>query len=124
MTITEAIARVDALKPNRFEEIDKVKWLSELDGKIKIEVIDTHEGGQDVEFKPYNESTDVNNTVLLAKEPHENIYVLWLEAKIDYYNAEFKRYNNSSIAFNSAYTEFVRHYHKTHMPKATKLKFF
>lgn len=124
MTITEAIARVDALKPNRFETIDKVKWLSELDGKIKIEVIDTHEGAEIGNFIPYNEQTDLNNTELLAKEPHENIYVLWLEAKIDYYNAEYNRYNNSSIAFNSAYSEFVRYYHKTHMPKATKIKYF
>jgi hypothetical protein len=124
MTITEAIARIDSLKPNRFSEIDKIYWLNELDGKIKAEVIDTHEGSELVQFEPYNDKTKANKTELIVKQPHENIYILWLETKIDYYNAEYTRYNNSSIAFNSAYMDFVRAYHKDHKPKPRKLKFF
>lgn len=124
MTITEAIARIDSLKPNRFSEIEKIRWLSELDGKIKIEVIDTHEGGDKVSFVPYDENTKANTTSLLIPAPHDNIYILWLETKIDYYNAEYQRYNNSSIAFNTAYMDFLRSYNKEHMPKAHKLKFF
>jgi hypothetical protein len=124
MTITEAIARIDALKPNRFEDIDKINWLSELDGKIKAEVIDTHEGGENISFAPYDEKTKANKTKLLVDKPHDNIYVLWLETKIDYYNAEYGRYNNSSIAFNNAYNEFVRFYHNRHKPKARRFKYF
>ena len=45
MTIIGAITRVDTVKPNTYSQMDKVKWLSELDGIIKAEIIDTHEGG-------------------------------------------------------------------------------
>ncbi len=123
MKIQEAIARVDAIKPNTYEEIDKVRWLSELDGKIKAEIIDTHEGGTEVIFKPYDIETDIETT-LIAPPPYDNLYILWLESKIDYNNSEFAKYNNSSVAFNNAYAEFQKYYNRTHMPKRHKLKFF
>lgn len=44
MTINEAIQAVDSLKPNGYSELEKIGWLSELDGTIKAEIIDTHEG--------------------------------------------------------------------------------
>ena len=34
MTIREAIEAVDRLTPNQYENIDKVRWLSELDGVV------------------------------------------------------------------------------------------
>ena len=44
MTIIEAINKIDALKPNNYSQGDKIGWLSTLDGIIKKEIIDTHEG--------------------------------------------------------------------------------
>jgi uncharacterized OB-fold protein len=41
MTIMEAIHAIDSLKPNSYSESDKIRWLSTLDGLIKIEIIDT-----------------------------------------------------------------------------------
>ena len=55
MTIIEAINRVDSVKPNTYSQQDKVHWLSNLDGVVKREIIDTHEGGEDVKFEGYNE---------------------------------------------------------------------
>jgi hypothetical protein len=124
MTITESIARINSLKPNSYSDIDKIRWLSELDGKIKSEVIDTHEGSEGVVFNGYDENTIANATNLLVPSPYDNLYVLWLESKIDYYNGEYARYNNSSTAFNVAYLEFAKYYNRTHMPKAIKLKNF
>ena len=42
MTIIEAINKNDLLKPNNFTQMDKIIWLSTLDGIIKKEIIDTH----------------------------------------------------------------------------------
>ena len=123
MTIIEAINKIDTLKPNSYTQLDKIKWLSELDGTIKIEIIDTHEGGRDIIFEGYDDNTNIN-TKLLVSAPHEDIYIKWLESKIDYNNAEYGKYNNSSIAFNSAYSAFERYYNRHNMPKQTKLKFF
>ena len=123
MTIIEAINKIDSFKPNSYTQLDKIKWLSELDGTIKTEIIDTHEGGSEIVFEGYNENTEIS-TKLLVSAPHEDIYVKWLESKIDYNNAEYGKYNNSSIAFNNAYSSFERYYNRQHMPKQTKLKFF
>ena len=123
MTIIEAINKIDTLKPNSYSQLDKIKWLSELDGNIKIEIIDTHEGGSEIAFNGYDDNTDIN-TQLLVSAPHEDLYIKWLESKIDYNNAEYGKYNNSSIAFNNAYSAFERYYNRHNMPLQRKLKFF
>jgi hypothetical protein len=123
MTIIEATSMIDSLKPNNYTYPDKIRWLSELDGMIKANIIDTHEGGAAVAFDGYTESTD-SETALLVAAPYEDIYMKWLEAKIDYSNAEYAKYNNSKNAFNAIYTEFENYYNRHHMPIQHRLKFF
>ena len=60
MTIIEAINRLDELKHNTYSELNKVEWLSRLDNMVKKHIIDTHEGGEDVVFYGYDESTDTS----------------------------------------------------------------
>lgn len=114
MTINEAIERLDALKPNTYKTEEKIRWLSELDQRIKNLIIDTHEGGA-AAFSGYDEQTDME-TKLLVGAPHENIYILWMSMQIDFYNGETKRYNNDVIAFNDAFQIFSNEYHRTHLP--------
>ena len=123
MTIIEVIYQVDAVKPNSYSQVEKIKWLSTLDGVIKSEIIDTHEGGEDVVYSGYDENTDMT-TKLLVPAPYDIVYVRWLEAQIDYANGEYGKYNNSLTAYNDAYTLFNRYYNRTHMPKGKKFKFF
>lgn len=123
MTIIEAITKVDAFKPNNYTQLDKIKWLSQLDGAIKATIIDTHEGGGDVIFNGYDGATPIG-TVLLVPAPYDDIYIKWLESQIDYNNAEYGKYNNSSTAYNTAYSAFERYYNRQHMPIQRKLKFF
>lgn len=123
MTIIEAITQIDKLKPNTFEQTDKVRWLSLLDGVIKAEIIDTHEGGSEVTFTGYDESTPLD-TKLLVPAPYEHLYLRWLEAQIDYHNAEIGKFNNSISLYNTAYSALEKYYNRTHMPIQQKLKFF
>ena len=44
MTLLEAIAKIDALKPNGYRQEDKTAWLSSLDGMITAEIIGEYEG--------------------------------------------------------------------------------
>ena len=60
MTIIEAINRIDELKPNGYQQTDKVEWLSVLDGIIKRQIIDTHEDGDLVPFEGYNDDTPLD----------------------------------------------------------------
>lgn len=123
MTILEAINRVDTTKPNSYTQVEKVDWLSALDGIIKHQIIDTHEGGEDVVFEGYTVDTSLD-TELLVPAPYDDIYIRWLEARIDYAMRENDKYNNSLIAYNDAYDLYANYYNRTNMPKGKKFKFF
>lgn len=123
MTIMDALYRIDELKPNSYSQTQKIKWLSSLDGIVKSEIIDTHEGGEGIVFNGYSENADLS-TVLLIPAPYDDIYLRWLEAQIDYTNGEYGKYNNSMAMYNTAYTAFQNYYNRTHMPIGKKLKFF
>ena len=124
MTIMNALYRIDELKPNSYSQSEKIKWLSTLDGIIKSEIIDTHEGGENKVFPEtgYPENIELN-TELLVPYPYDDLYLKWLEAQIDYTNGEYGKYNNSRVAFNDAYTLFKKYYTRTHMPISTQRRF-
>lgn len=123
MTLLEAINRIDVLKPNGYSQAEKIQWLSTLDGIIKREIIDTHEGGEGVTFNGYTEETSLT-TELLVPAPYDDVYLRYLEMQIDYANGEYGKYNNSMAMYDTAYSTFQRYYNRTHMPKGRKFKFF
>lgn len=123
MTISEAIARVDSLKPNGYSDNDKIGWLSLADGMIKNNIIDTHEGGEGVIFNGYDESTSID-TELIVKAPYDEMYLSWLSSKIDFFNGEYARYNNNITRFNDTLTAYKNYYTRTHMPKGKTIKYF
>ena len=117
MTIAEAIARANELKPNVFKDNIKRDWLSDLDSTVMIEIIRTHEGDEEYTgFAGYDDSTD-GSTVLLAPEPYSDMYVLWLISKIDFYNGEFDRYSNTAAEWGAKYRDFADFWNRTHTPK-------
>ncbi len=116
MTVIEAISTVDSVKPNTYKQEEKIKMLSTLDGIIKKEIIDAHEGGDEVPFREYGKNSLTET--LLVGAPYDEIYILWLSAKIDFLNCEHKKYNNSIEMYNAVFTQFKNYYHRTHMPKS------
>lgn len=119
MTIIEAITMIDSIKPNTYTQAQKIGWLSTLDEIIKKEIIDTHEGGEAVDFQGYGEDTDVNRT-LLVPAPYDEIYLFWMESKIDYWNGERPKYNNSITMFNNAFDTYKEYYNRLHRPLGHK----
>ena len=122
MTIADVISKVDALKPNTYESKDKISWLSDLDARVKTQIINAHERREPVYFYGYDEETDLD-TELLVPKPYDEMYLRWLEAMIDYHNSDDDRYNNAIILFNNAYDGYKRHYTRTHMPLSKGKKF-
>ena len=121
MKLIEAISKIDNLKQNTFTHEDKVGWLSRLDHMVCREILDTHEGGGGA-FSGYDTSTDVE-TELLVPAPWDEMYLRWLEARIDYANAEYTRYNNSMDMFRAVYQSYRSYYNRTHMPKGVRFRF-
>lgn len=123
MTIIEAINRIDAVNPNNYTQPEKVSWLSTLDGVIKKEIIDTHEGAEAVTFNGYHDDTPLD-TELIVPAPYDEVYLFWLQSKMDYWNGEMSKYNNSISMYNTAYAAFEKAYNREHKPISKKLKFF
>ena len=123
MKIREAIERIDSHKHNIYSQNDKIAWLSRLDSLVKTLIIDAHEGSEKVSFTGYDDKTDIN-TELLVPAPFDEMYLRWLEAQIDYSNGEYDKYNNAILMYQTVYEGYANHYRRTHMPKATAIKYF
>lgn len=111
-TFSEIIDRVDQNKPNAFEQSEKLRWLTELDGKIAAEVMLMSIAG--VRNLPQGE--DALECEPLVGFPYEDLYDRYLEAKIDYHNGEFSNYQNSMEAYNAAYSGFVNWFLNSYDP--------
>lgn len=112
-TIREIIERVDELRPNAFTEKMKLAWLSELEGKIAADVMLMNiDEICTLELK-YPDSMD---TEPMVRYPHQDIYVYWLQAQIDYANGEYNKYQNSMEMYNQHYGNFVRWFANTYEP--------
>lgn len=123
MTILQAIQKIDTLKPNTYTQSEKVAWLNTIEGLIKRNVIDTHEDGEGIEFTGYDQDTPVD-TEMIVYEPYDELYVLWLEAMINYTNGEFVKYNNTIIRVNDMQQAFANDYNRRHMPIGTHIRYF
>lgn len=115
MTLIEAINHVDSVKPNSYGQREKIRWLSNLDGLIKREIIDKYEGGDSVAFSEYTEADIMKRLIVPA--PYDDVYIKWLEAQIDFANGEYGKYNNAALAFNEAYQRYARAYNRENKPK-------
>ena len=101
MTLIEAISYVDEHKPNKYSVQIKTDWLSRLDLRIFREFPNVF-GKDCADSLRYLAHTDASRE-LLAPRPYDEVYRYWLEAQIDYHNADIPSYNNSIGMFNAAY---------------------
>ncbi len=116
LTIGDIIAYTDGIKPNTQTPEEKKQWLNDIDTMIKEDIIDTHEGFEDVEFNGYNENTTNSQTLLVPAHYGRDLYSFYLMMKIDFVNAEYAKYNTNAALFQSAYDGFATYYHNRHMP--------
>ena len=101
-TVSQVIARVDAVKPNAFSPEAKMKWLSDLDGKIAADVFLM--GIEEIRLLQYTGEEGLEKE-LLVTYPHEDIYDLWLQAMIDAANGEYNLYQNTMQIYNEAFAK-------------------
>lgn len=103
MTIREAIAMADDIKPNAFETATKLAWLNRLEGTLASEVfLLAPEEVRQLRYAPGELDAE-----LLVDAPYDDLYVLWLEAQIDRANGEYNKYQNTMQSYNARRGEFV-----------------
>lgn len=115
MTIQQAIARADEMKPNMMSTSLKVQLLNEIESIIFDEIVMTHEHAADITAPAYDDDTDPA-TELILKAPDDAVYVYWLMCEIDKQNMEYDKYNNDKLLFQDAYDEASNRWTRHHMP--------
>lgn len=118
MKIHKAIETIKNMKPSQYTDEMLVNWLSTLDGQIYEDLMAKY--GAPAPFLPYTEQ--MLGRDLLAPFPHDELYLTYLGAKIDYANAEYERYNNGMMLFNAQLQAFYNAYTRTHMRKGATIK--
>lgn len=113
MKIKEIIEYVDAVKPNAFDERVKVDMLNALEGRIAASVMLM--APAEVRRLKYKWPEDAE-TELLVDTPHDDIYLLWLQAKIDELNGEYDKYANTMAIYNEHYGTFLRWFAQLYDP--------
>lgn len=111
MKIKDAIAYVDTVKPNAFDDAAKILWLNEVEGLVQTEAMLIAVA----DLVEYTAETDVE-TELLVKSPHDKIYRAYLVAMVDFANGEYNRYANTVEMFNTYFSEYVVWYADKYRP--------
>ena len=110
MTPNKAIEIVDRVKVNTYDEEDKLRWISDLDGMVQSLVF------QEDKVKQYVYPNDMDKELLIPA-PFEDVYIFYLQAQIDYHNKEYANYNNSALRFETLYNEYKKDYIRHHQAR-------
>ena len=71
------------------------------------------------------DSSADNDTELLIPEPYSyDVYINYLASRIDFWNNEIARYNNSNALYNAAMSTYINHYNRTNIHKRENFKYF
>lgn len=134
MIAADIIARVDSLEPNQYDTITKLRWLSDLDGKIFVEQILTHEAPAEDIFAraeadettgqlSWPEYTSTDAELIVGMPYGMDLYAYYLMAMVALNNAEASKYNAKMISYNNAYQEWANYYNRTHRPRRAASRF-
>ena len=104
MKLLEAISYADTLRPNAIDDKLKAMWLWELEAEV-AELME-------VELP---ENTFPEDCDLLMPSPQDNIYYLYLMAKIDLAVEDTQLYVNDMTVYNAAVLDAKKWWRRHHM---------
>ena len=113
MTIAQAIAQADKLKPNLMDTATKIAFLNQIENIIWDELVMAHEHEETEEVQPDYDAQTSTSTELIVPVPYDMVYVYWLMAQMDHQNMEYEKYNNDYAMFTNMYDNlsnwWIRH---------------
>ncbi len=110
MTAREVIEDFRESYPSPLGEDTLSDWLRELEGKIILEIVATHEGA------PAVRHIFTDDSPLTAAEPYSALYAAYLRMKCDLEFGDTTRYKTSGAVFAAAFADFANHYNREHAP--------
>ena len=122
MTIREVIETVDRLKPNTYSDRDKLRWLGELETLVREQITGLYEKNEEP-VAGFDETAG-KDTALTAPAPYDQMYLRYLEAQIDYHNAEYDRYNNAIALFQAVFDSYRNACARGNLSKPVTFRYF
>ena len=101
MTIENCLKLVDAMMPNGVSDSVKLRFLGEIEGKVRVELLGEEPDG-DMDF--HDETP--KGMVLCVPHPYDQLYLLYVMTMLDYISGDVARYENSAAIFNTAYQSY------------------
>ena len=101
MVIAEAINEARKRRDTELPDSILVKWLSALDGQLWEDVVRKYEGPPSTR-PSYGDDADLEGTELMIREPYDTLYVDYLVMRIDLDHADYERYNNAAMMFETS----------------------
>ena len=112
-TMNSIIEELDELKPNVFSDDAKYRWMARLDGMISLDI------HLDKEPIQYDLPKDADKALLVGA-PHEDIYVLYCAAMVDFHNREYNNYNQSVLMFTERLEQYKTWYIRNNAPASAR----
>lgn len=112
MTIREVIDEVDGIEPNAYTDQQKARWISRVDQQAMSEVFLMQPP------KAVRNAADRQdyNRQLLIPAPYDGVYAFYLQAMIQYANAEYDRYQNAAALYDAEFGRFTRWFLQKYEP--------
>ena len=95
---TDVLSLVDGIRPNDLDASLKARWLREVEGTVRVEIL-----GE----SPF--SMDLGDPLTLtAPVPYDRLYVWYLCAMIDLVQGDAALYRNDAQAYNEALSDYAK----------------
>ncbi len=103
MTVQQFLDITDALSPGGPGVAVKLRWLSEIEGRVRVELY-----GEAPSAIPVIDTATPRDTALAAPAPYDRLYWMHHVAMADYIAGDAARYENAAALFNEAYASLGR----------------
>lgn len=104
MTIETFLDLVDGLAPSGVDVSLKLRWLGEIEGRVRVELL-----GQSPDTLPRFTPETPRSTELCVPPPYDRLYWMYYMAMLDYLSGNAVRYENAAALFNEAYAGYGRY---------------
>ena len=101
MTIETCMRLVDSMAPEGMDEALSLRFLGEIEGKVKVELY-----GEDPAGTADFDGTTAKDTVLCVPHPYDQLYWMYLLAMTGFVRGDNVRYENAAAMFNVAYQSY------------------
>ncbi len=115
ITAKQVLEQVDALAPNQYTRVEKLRWLAQAEGFVQREICRVTGPLAALE----------EDSALAVEAPYDELYRHYVEAQIHYCNGEMARYNSAAANWNNGLLTYRDYVCRTTAPvqgvKALKL---